>query len=242
MCLHLQTYHSNAANQWINAWRPRKHTREIGLILEDDVDISPFALHWLVYTQQTFQDDPRVFGYSLQSQDVRFPLAPYDLAKGSAHRPIYMLPIIGTIGFSPKTRMWRSFQNWYAAKRRSKKNFIPHVPGTMDDVWYSRLKILHTEDSMAHELWILHYMWLFTPKLLCVYNNLATYTSKLVGVYLANHRKEQGLHHDKKTKTDLSEKLLLNHWNASFLNFNKNITATLPPVRYLDWPTVIWPT
>ena len=38
-------YHSTG--QWIDTWYPKANTKEICILLEDDVDISAHSLRWL---------------------------------------------------------------------------------------------------------------------------------------------------------------------------------------------------
>ena len=40
-CVHVQTKHSHVAKQWLLTWQPKENTRELALIVEGDVDISP---------------------------------------------------------------------------------------------------------------------------------------------------------------------------------------------------------
>ena len=42
-CIHRQDRNAYIGGQWIDTWRPKENTRELGLILEDDVSISPHA-------------------------------------------------------------------------------------------------------------------------------------------------------------------------------------------------------
>ena len=42
-CFHAQKGSANIGGQWVDTWRPKEDTKELGLILEDDVIISKFA-------------------------------------------------------------------------------------------------------------------------------------------------------------------------------------------------------
>ena len=42
-CVHRQARNAFIGGQWIDTWRPKENTKELGLILEDDVSISPHA-------------------------------------------------------------------------------------------------------------------------------------------------------------------------------------------------------
>ena len=42
-CVHVQTDHANIGGQWMYSWRPKQDSGELGLIVEDDVDVSSYA-------------------------------------------------------------------------------------------------------------------------------------------------------------------------------------------------------
>ena len=45
--VHAWPCHVGIYGQWIDTWRPREHSKEMAIFLEDDVDISPSAFRWL---------------------------------------------------------------------------------------------------------------------------------------------------------------------------------------------------
>ena len=46
-CVHVQTDHANIGGQWMYSWRPKLDSGEMGLIVEDDVDVSPYAYRYM---------------------------------------------------------------------------------------------------------------------------------------------------------------------------------------------------
>ncbi len=45
--IHIQKKHVGICGQWIDTWRPKEYSSELAIILEDDVDLSPYAYRWL---------------------------------------------------------------------------------------------------------------------------------------------------------------------------------------------------
>ena len=46
-CFHKQKGRANIGGQWVDTWRPKEDTEELGLILEDDVIVSKHAYRWV---------------------------------------------------------------------------------------------------------------------------------------------------------------------------------------------------
>ena len=116
VCVHVQEKHSFITKQWLNAWRPSEQSTEIGLFLEDDVDISPYALKWLMAAHQQYKNDQEIYGYSLQMEHVMAQTTRHDIITAPNNEPVFKLPILGTYGFAPKAKFWRSFQEFYYSK------------------------------------------------------------------------------------------------------------------------------
>ena len=98
--------------QWIDTWRPRDNSdAELGLILEDDLSVSPFAYRWLRAVHRAYRHRTDFVGSSLTSDDMTI-LSPS--MKGSLAAPksdtVLMYKCFGTWGFAPRPLHWRRFQ------------------------------------------------------------------------------------------------------------------------------------
>jgi len=101
--------------QWIDTWRPRDNSdAELGLILEDDISVSPFAYRWLRAVNSAYRNRTDFVGSSLQSDEVRVlsesPKGPIAAAKNAT---VLMYKCLGTWGFAPRPLHWRRFQVIY---------------------------------------------------------------------------------------------------------------------------------
>jgi hypothetical protein len=45
--VHLQETHVGLYGQWVDSWRPKAGSNELALIIEDDIDVSPYAYRWV---------------------------------------------------------------------------------------------------------------------------------------------------------------------------------------------------
>jgi len=112
--VHVQSTNAGIMGQWIDTWRPRPESREIGLILEDDISVSGMAYRWLkaVHKQMANRTDfvgatltPVTSGQmSILSSSPKGPLA------APKHDTIFMYKCFGAWGFSPTPEHWRRFQ------------------------------------------------------------------------------------------------------------------------------------
>jgi hypothetical protein len=109
--VHVQTSHAGIRGQWIDTWRPRPESREIGLILEDDINVSPMAYRWLKAVHKGMKNRTDFVGATLTSDQMSIlsstPKGPLVAPKNDT---ILMYKCFGTWGFSPKPEHWRRFQ------------------------------------------------------------------------------------------------------------------------------------
>jgi len=98
--------------QWINTWRPLDDSdAEIGLILEDDMSVSPYAYRWLRAVHNAYGHRSDFAGATIQSDKIYTlsdrPKAPVAAPKSDT---VVMYKCLGTWGWSPKPLHWRRFQ------------------------------------------------------------------------------------------------------------------------------------
>lgn len=98
-CIHLQNKHAFIHKQWTNTWRPKINTKELALILEDDIAVSPFAYQWLKRVHSHFANSSHIAGYTLQSEDTRFFAPTYGFEmrtmRAEPQHKIFLYPVLG---------------------------------------------------------------------------------------------------------------------------------------------------
>ena len=172
--VHIQKSHVGIYGQWIDTWRPRNpQSKELALILEDDLSISPYTYRWIKVVQKFYERRKDFGGSSLQSDE--------QLAHDSSRRPLqppknhsaFMYKCIGTWGFAPNPKFWGKFQDWYHVHINDTK-FHPYVPGIIPTTWYQMFEGRGTQDSMW-EMWFIYFA--YVEQLFTVYNNLGKYNN-----------------------------------------------------------------
>ena len=182
--VHIQHEHVGIYGQWIDSWRPNPEDQgdrqEIALILEDDMEVSPFVYRWLRAIHSKYGSRPDFAGASLNGGEQMY--AHNSWAPILTDNPAFMYVCIGTWGFSPSPHVWKDFQDWFHAnithlvddKGQSHiESFHPYVPGTQPSKWYEGFVQDGSEDTMW-EMWFIFYT---TQKsLLTVYSNIVNCT------------------------------------------------------------------
>jgi hypothetical protein len=109
--VHVQTSHAGIAGQWIDTWRPKPNSRELAIILEDDLSVSPMAYRFVKAVHKAMANASNFAGVTIQSDDVMTLSAnPKGPLVASRNDTIFMYKGFGTWGFSPKPDHWRRFQ------------------------------------------------------------------------------------------------------------------------------------
>ena len=214
--IHQQKEHVGIGGQWIDSWQPREDSKEICIILEDDIDLSKYAYRWLKAATQKYTQ-PNVGGFSLHEATIpgMGPL-PDDVA--------FFHAIIGTHAFAPVATHWHDFRRWYH-KRREDGDFHPYVDANpIPTGWYRRFEKTGRNESMW-EQWYIRFA--YDNGLFTVYSNLQQHSkahkNTLVkpNTFLAFHREEAGLHFGGKGRT--SDGNLITTWDPSFIKFPDDV-------------------
>jgi len=108
----VQSWSAGIVGQWVDTWRPRDDTdTELGLILEDDISVSPYAYRWLRAVHRAYRHRSDFVGSSLTSDQMSIVS---DRRKGPLAAPkndtILMYKCLGSWGFAPRPLHWRRFQ------------------------------------------------------------------------------------------------------------------------------------
>ncbi|CAH1781010.1 unnamed protein product [Owenia fusiformis] len=217
-CVHIQDKYVGIIGQWIDSWKLGPDNKEICVILEDDVDVSPHFYTWLkpVHLKYQHRDDVSGVGLSTIFPD---PLAdkPQCLEKMKQtpsmcnairvvfnKNPVYMYKIPTTWGFSPKISSWRKFQIWYHNTRRSNSTFKPTIDAPIiHNTWFNGVR----------DMWSMwHIYHCHTNKLYCIFPNIVKNGK------FANHRQEKGLHYfPAETKSQYTSSLV-EEWKDMYLD------------------------
>ncbi|KAK2167836.1 hypothetical protein LSH36_23g04015 [Paralvinella palmiformis] len=216
--VHVHKKNVGICGQWLDTWRPRAGTRELALLLEDDVIVSPFAYRWLkaVHRKYGFRSD--VAGYTLQSEQVN-----QANGSGALVRPkdqvAFLYKLIGSWGFAPHPGSWLAFQDWYHRVRRQGR-FRPYVArASLITKWYRMFEAKQLQETMW-TMWHVYYSDKYD--LFTVYNNIQAVTNS-ADILLSVNRMEPGLHFQRK-RSDSSEKLL-RVWSPDYVKFPDSLLA-----------------
>ncbi|XP_071138986.1 uncharacterized protein [Mytilus edulis] len=187
--VHQQDKHVGIYGQWIDTWQPTADSKEIAVIFEDDITVSPFFYRYLKKVHARYDNRPEVNGYSLQGISIK-----HGGAGGNLHAPdnhvVFLYPIVGSWGFSPKKENWIEFQRWFAEARKN-TSFQPYVPGILPTGWYKTFLKQGKTDSMW-TMW--HIFYAYSKKERTLYPNFP----KNAGMTI--NWKEKGLHFAKTLK------------------------------------------
>jgi hypothetical protein len=215
VCVHIRERNAYVGGQWIDTWRPKKHTKEIALIVEDDIDISPYAYFWLRAVHKKFARMDTVAGYTLQMEHTFFFRGMGNFLTGPRNDSVFLYGVLGTWGYAPHPERWREFQDWYHSKNSTLK---PYVPDLLPTLWYKHAESIGTQDTMW-EMWHIYYSYILS--LSTVYCNLHVSTQR-DDVYLSLNRKEKGLHWTEDEQIHAPpNRTLLTTWHRHYVRFNR---------------------
>ena len=210
-CVHNQSRNAYITGQWIDTWMPPRDSKELAIIIEDDITISPLAYRWLKAVHQRYSSFQNISGYTLQMENVRFFAGSAGPMYGPQTDTYFLYPVLGTWGFAPHPQSWRNFQKWYHKVRKSESSLKPYVPGIEPTDWYKMFEEQGRQETMW-EMWHIYYAYISNHW--CVYPNLISYTGR-PDVLLSTNRKEAGLHFENGESQD-SSALLLMSWEEQF--------------------------
>jgi hypothetical protein len=223
--VHVHEKHVGIYGQWIDTWRPRNNSRELALVLEDDMTVSPYVYRWIKAAHRKYGARPDIAGYTLQSEEVSKATGTGKSHKltGPEGHAAFLFKRIGTWGFAPKPQSWIAFQDWYHSASLD-DTFHPYVPSApIITQWYQDQEKQGRQDHMW-SMW--HVYHTEKNNLFTVYNNLemSVFDSNSL---LAENRRESGLHFSGWSSWSKSSKVL-DSWSEQYTNFPDN------PVKF-DW-------
>jgi Protein of unknown function, DUF273 len=182
--------------QWIDTWQPTpEDDDERVLLLEDDLELSPWYYKWLSNAMDKYSSYPEVVGFSLQKQKLRAK----DIGVGEflppTHTRVFMYRLVGTWGYAPVAAKWRKFRQWFH-EHKSKPDFHPYVEGLTPTNWYKQFE----RDGFAHSMWS---MWFI--RFCDDFTMYTVYATPKDFKALAVHHAEKGLHYSGGAHTEAQE-------------------------------------
>lgn len=174
----------SVVGQWLNCWDTEWNRT---VILEDDLELAPYALAWLDDAQDRLRNDNSIIGFSLQRQTNCFHTTLCKSRKlsipWSIHEYKYLL--VGSWGYAPVAQHWNLFRQWVREMQTTNISYIPHVDALLPAHWYKDM----LRRGRAHTMWT---MWMIDY---CNRNRLYTvYYNHPVPQTLATHWAERGAH------------------------------------------------
>ncbi|XP_036364612.1 uncharacterized protein LOC115218871 isoform X2 [Octopus sinensis] len=205
--VHAHTKHVGIYGQWIDTWHPRKDSEEIAVIIEDDVNMSPFFYRYLKAAHKKYKNYGSINGFALQGISIK-----HGGGTGYLSAPhgnlVFLYPILGTWAFSPKVNNWRAFVEWFHTNSPNPK-FIPRVPNILPTKWYQRG--MNRGGNINPKVWSMwHIYYAYLNKEVTLYKNSPDKKSFSI------NRKEKGLHYG---TSDKSLDPIITTWNNSYINF-----------------------
>lgn len=222
--VHVQERHVGIYGQWIDTWSPGDYSsqsKELALILEDDLSVSPFIYRWIRAVHRHYGKTSDFVGCSLTSDEVTSHDGLYSKLAVPHKDVVFMYKCIGTWGFAPSPQRWHDFQQWFHATH-GRADFHPYVPGIAPTQWYKDFEESGRADSMW-EMWLIFYT--YKEKLFTVYNNLPAFNGNSQSC-LSINRREVGLHVGAKGREDMCS--LLVDWIDEYIAFPLSVWK-------LDW-------
>lgn len=198
------------ARAWLTAWKPVTELAR-AIILEDDTLVSNYWYKWLKAAWGAYHSCESLAGISLQRQTLvpKKPRRQWEIV--NKHKP-FLYPLVGSIGFSPNARHWRTFQEW--ALGNSSSAMHPATPDLVTYDWWIK--------GARKHMWTQHFVYFCrVHKLYTLYTNLPQKQT------IAAHTRAKGQHFHKTMGQDFEiaaevslvfpNSLSVFDWNATYL-------------------------
>lgn len=160
--------------QWINCWKAERSTVSsssstpsplgIHIILEDDLELSPYYHLWFIAAHEAFRNDTKVASVTgsrpwIQARGNTF--MQHVLTRLSAQRPTNLTVIkyrlMSPWSLSPKVEDWADFRQFYNWNKQNPR-YNPRLPGVKLDHWYQTARREAIEENKPCAMWEMHYV------------------------------------------------------------------------------------
>ena len=156
--VHVRKKHAGIYGQWLTSWKPSRNSTEIGVILEDDLTVSPYFYKYLKAVHKKYDNFQEINGYALQGTTLKHSVRDRSTLEGPTGSLVFLYPVLGTWGFSPVTTKWITFLDWFYSLRNL-PDVDPYIPDNIASEWYKTFLNKGTADSMW-EIWHIYHAWL----------------------------------------------------------------------------------
>ncbi len=119
---------------------------EYCLIVEDDLELSPFWYVWLKKAWKNYRQRDDIAGITLSRQYMMVKKPDHNVEIVNEHRP-FLYKLVGTWAFAPHPRHWREFLDWFNSL--DSDAFDPYVRGLATSDWLHQ----HTAQGRRHMTW-----------------------------------------------------------------------------------------
>ncbi len=169
---------------WFEAWYP-KPDDQYAIIIEDDLEMSPFWFTWLRKAWYHYKDREDMAGIALQRQFMMFrkPEVEGGVEVLNDHEP-FLYRLVGTWAFSPHPKHWREFLDWFSSIEDN-ETFDPYVPGMITSDWLH----MHTSMGKRHMTWEQWHIYYVNK-----HNQYTLYLNLPDRQVLASNWREAGVH------------------------------------------------
>lgn len=134
--------HGGLYAQWLDTWNVTDGSAddELGVFLEDDLELSPWFYVWLKNARKAYGKDPGVGAFTLCKLRLRNrkPANSTERGIGSFKLPqgthAFKYRFQGSWGFAPQPKHWAHFLKWMKEMRNNGTK--PYVDGLLTTNWY----------------------------------------------------------------------------------------------------------
>ncbi|XP_021359182.1 uncharacterized protein LOC110454129 [Mizuhopecten yessoensis] len=205
--VHNQTQHAGIYGQWMKTWNPSLDSKEIAVILEDDLTVSKYFYKWLKNVHAKYDSLLYINGFALQGYSMKHGGGPGQL-RAPDENIVFMYPILGTWGFSPSRENWIKYVKWYD-NMSEVSGFHPTVAGILPTLWYNNF-LKQGKTGGMWSMWHVYHAWKFKER--SIYPNLPGKCG------LTINWKEAGLHYSKSQTVTENKDPILTAWDGKFDN------------------------
>lgn len=180
--------HVGLYGQWIDSYLPESED-DRAIILEDDIEVSPYYYYWLKGAHEMYSRRNDIFGYTLTKGRLRADQRVHGNTKISVDvdETAYLYLLVGSWGYAPEPKSWKKFRHWFH-NVSCNSSYDPTVPGLVLSKWFQGQK----QGKTMWTMW--HIRYAEDNKLYTLYANLKK--SKTLG----SNWREPGLHFQSSSK------------------------------------------
>lgn len=224
LTVHVRCQNVGLAAQWHETWglsleaegaTLQETTTERAVILEDDLEVSPYFWRWLKGCHAAYDARPDFAGCTL-ARAALCAAGCADLQGGPKNgTATFLYPLVGSWGYSPSARSWMRFTQWQKQFAASGKK--PYVPGLTPSSWY---KSFEAQGRCPGKrcMWTMHHIRFSNE-----FKQLTAYIRLPGEETLSSNWREPGLHYDAKAQGP--DFKLLSKWRDEFGIFPKEPTV-----------------